>query len=83
MLVGRKEMARTSSKPGKTQTINHYLINGDWYLVDLPGYGYAGVSQTDREGWGKMIENYFRTRENLFCTFILVDSRLTPQKKDL
>lgn len=83
MLVGRKEMARTSSKPGKTQTINHYLINQSWYLVDLPGYGYAGVSRTDREGWGKMIENYFRKRENLFCTFILIDSRLTPQKKDL
>ncbi len=83
MLVGKKEMARTSSKPGKTQTINHYLINEDWYLVDLPGYGYAGVSRTDREGWGKMIENYFRKRENLFCTFILIDSRLTPQKKDL
>lgn len=83
MLVGRKEMARTSSKPGKTQTINHYLINKDWYLVDLPGYGYAGVSRTEREGWGKMIENYFRKRENLYCTFILIDSRLTPQKKDL
>jgi GTP-binding protein len=83
MLVGRKEMARTSSKPGKTQTINHYLINKAWYLVDLPGYGYAGVSRTEREGWGKMIENYFRKRENLYCTFILIDSRLTPQKKDL
>jgi GTP-binding protein len=83
MLVGKKELARTSGKPGKTQTINHYLINEAWYLVDLPGYGYAGVSRTEREGWGKMIENYLKKRENLFCTFILIDSRLTPQKIDL
>jgi GTP-binding protein len=83
MLVGRKELARTSAKPGKTQTINHYLINEAWFLVDLPGYGFAGVSRTAREGWGKMIENYLTKRENLFCTFILIDSRLDPQKNDL
>jgi GTP-binding protein len=83
MLAARKELARTSAKPGKTQTINHYLINQSWYLVDLPGYGFAGVSRTAREGWGKMIENYLTKRENLFCTFILIDSRLEPQKNDL
>jgi GTP-binding protein len=83
MLAARKELARTSAKPGKTQTINHYLINDLWYLVDLPGYGFAGVSRTAREGWGKMIENYLTKRENLFCTFILIDSRLEPQKNDL
>jgi GTP-binding protein len=83
MLAGRKELARTSAKPGKTQTINHYLVNETWYLVDLPGYGFAGVSRTAREGWGKMIENYLTKRENLFCTFILIDSRLEPQKNDL
>jgi GTP-binding protein len=83
MLAARKELARTSAKPGKTQTINHYLINQAWYLVDLPGYGYAGVSRTEREGWGKMIENYLTKRENLYCTFILIDSRLDPQKKDI
>lgn len=83
MLVNHKNMAKTSSKPGKTQTINHYLINAGWYLVDLPGYGYAGVSKTSREGWGAMIENYLQKRENLYCTFILIDSRLEPQKIDL
>jgi GTP-binding protein len=83
MLASRKELARTSAKPGKTQTINHYLVNQNWYLVDLPGYGYAGVSRTAREGWGKMIETYLTKRENLYCTFILIDSRLEPQKIDL
>jgi len=83
MLVNNKSLAKTSSKPGKTQTINHYLINAAWYLVDLPGYGYAGVSKSSREGWGAMIENYLQKRENLYCTFILIDSRLEPQKIDL
>lgn len=83
MLVNNKNLAKTSSKPGKTQTINHYMINAAWYLVDLPGYGYAGVSKTSREGWGGMIENYLQKRENLYCTFVLIDSRLEPQKIDL
>lgn len=83
MLVNKKEMARTSAKPGKTQTINHYLVNGAWYLVDLPGYGYAGVSKTARYDWGKMTEDYLLNRTNLYCTFVLLDARLDPQKNDL
>jgi GTP-binding protein len=83
MLTLRKNLAKTSSTPGKTQTINHFLINKNWYLVDLPGYGYASVSKSSKEGWSAMIESYFKKRENLFCTFILIDSRLDPQKKDI
>lgn len=83
MLVQRKQMARTSARPGKTQTINHYQINGAWYLVDLPGYGYAGVSQTQRSNWTALMDDYFLHRKNLLCTFVLLDSRLEPQAKDL
>jgi len=83
MLTQRKNLAKTSSTPGKTQTINHFLINKKWYLVDLPGYGYATVSKTTKEGWSQMIESYFKQRENVYCTFILIDSRLEPQKKDI
>ncbi|MFZ5970782.1 MAG: ribosome biogenesis GTP-binding protein YihA/YsxC [Bacteroidota bacterium] len=83
MLVGQKNLAKTSGKPGKTQTINHFHINNEWYLVDLPGYGYASVSQSARAKWGVMIEQYLLKRENLHCTFILIDSRLTPQAIDL
>jgi GTP-binding protein len=83
MLTQTKDLAKTSSKPGKTQTINHFLINESWYLVDLPGYGYASVSKTLREGFGQMIEDYVQKRENLSCIFILIDSRLEPQKNDL
>lgn len=83
MLTNRKNLAKTSSTPGKTQTINHFLINHKWYLVDLPGYGYASVSKTTKEGWSNMIESYFKQRENVYCTFILIDSRLEPQKKDI
>ncbi len=83
MLVGQKNLAKTSGKPGKTQTINHFHINNAWYLVDLPGYGYASVSQSARAKWGIMIEQYLMKRENLHCTFILIDSRLTPQAIDL
>jgi GTP-binding protein len=83
MLVGQKGLAKTSSRPGKTQTINHFLVNSEWYLVDLPGYGYAGVSQTARAQWGGMIEAYVTKRSNLQCTFVLIDSRLEPQGKDL
>ena len=83
MITNRKDLAKTSGKPGKTQTINHFLVNQKWYLVDLPGYGYAGVSRTARKGWGKMIETYLLNRENLYCTFVLVDARHEPQKKDI
>lgn len=82
-LVNRKDLAKTSGKPGKTQTINHFLVNKKWYLVDLPGYGYASVSQTTRKGWSKMIEDYLLKRDNLYCTFVLIDSRLAPQPIDL
>ena len=83
MLTNRKNLAKTSNKPGKTQTINHFIINEQWYLVDLPGYGYAKVSREKREGFGKIIENYVLKRENLHCLFILLDARLEPQKIDL
>ena len=82
-LVQRRSLAKTSVKPGKTQTINHFLINNAWYLVDLPGYGYASVSKGLRAGFGKMIEEYVSKRETLNCLFILIDSRLEPQKNDL
>ncbi len=83
LLTGRKSLAKISVKPGKTQTINHFIIDATWYLVDLPGYGFASVSKISREGFGKMIEEYFTQRENLYCTFILIDSRLPPQKIDV
>jgi len=83
MLVDRKKLAKTSSTPGKTQTVNHFLVNDQWYLVDLPGYGYASASRSARFEWGKMIEHYLKNRKNLFCTFILLDARLEPQAIDL
>lgn len=83
MLTNSRKLAKTSVKPGKTQTINHFLINDSWYLVDLPGYGYASVSKSLREGFGKMIEEYVLKRENLSCLFILLDPRVEPQKIDL
>jgi GTP-binding protein len=83
MLTNNRKLAKTSVKPGKTQTINHFLINEAWYLVDLPGYGYASVSKSTREGFGKMIEAYVKKRENLDCLFILIDPRVEPQKNDL
>lgn len=83
MLTNRKGLAKVSVKPGKTQTINHFVINQAWYLVDLPGYGYASVSKDKRYGFGKMIEQYILARENLYCLFILIDSRLDPQPIDL
>jgi GTP-binding protein len=83
MLTLTKKLAKTSVKPGKTQTINHFLINNTWYLVDLPGYGYASVSKSTREGFGKMIEQYVLQRENLSCLFILIDPRVAPQKNDI
>lgn len=83
MLVGQKELAHTSSHPGKTQTINHYLIDKAWYLVDLPGYGYAKVARTMRNEWQKTLEKYILSRENLMNVFVLVDSRIPPQQSDL
>jgi GTP-binding protein len=83
MLANHKGIAKTSSKPGKTQTINHFLVNNAWYLVDLPGYGYAKISKTMREKWVKMINDYLILRENLQVVFVLIDARLEPQKIDL
>lgn len=82
-LVNKKDLAKTSSQPGKTQLINHFLIDQDWYLVDLPGYGYARVSRDNRVVWGKMIRNYILKRENLLNVYLLIDSRHSPQKIDI
>ena len=83
MLTGRTALAKTSSTPGKTQVINHFNINDEWYLVDLPGYGYARVSKTSRADWSKMINAYLTRRENLTCVCVLLDSRHPPQAPDL
>ena len=83
MLMERKDLAKTSGKPGKTQLINHFKIHNQWFLVDLPGYGYAKVSKKKRQIFQFFIENYFKEREQLVCTFVLVDSRHDPQKIDL
>lgn len=93
MLCNKKNLAKTSASPGKTQLINHFEIESSgksktgkvlkWYLVDLPGYGYAKVAQSDRRRWEQMIEGYIRKRENLTCMFVLIDSRHEPQKVDL
>ncbi len=82
-LTGFSKLAKTSGTPGKTQTINHFVINENWYLVDLPGYGYAKVSQDMKKKWIAMLQKYLQERENLVNTFILVDSRLEPQKIDI
>lgn len=92
MICNNQKLAKTSAAPGKTQMINHFLIESldeksnkktDWYLVDLPGYGYAKVAQGQRKQWIKMIENYIRKRENLLNLFVLIDSRHKPQEIDL
>src|SRR5688572_7009267 len=83
MIAGNQKLAKTSGTPGKTQLINHFLINKEWYLVDLPGYGFAKVSQSARNRWEQMIENYLRKRENLVNVFVLIDARHSPQKLDL
>lgn len=83
MLTNHAKLAKTSASPGKTQMINHFLINDSFYIVDLPGYGYAKVSQAQRAQWAKMIEAYLRTRENLITVFVLIDSRHEPQNIDL
>lgn len=83
MLTGWSKLAKTSVQPGKTRTINHFLINNKWYLVDLPGYGYAKVPVKLREKWVKETEHYILRRENLVCLFVLLDSRHKPQQSDL
>ena len=96
MLCQKKKLAKVSNKPGKTKLINHFLINGNtnfahneknagqpWYLVDLPGYGYAGVSKVEKEAWKNWFADYFIKRENLMCAFILIDSRIPAQKIDM
>lgn len=99
MICRKKDLARVSKKPGKTKLINHFLIKGinkfpnlsqtqknsglSWYLVDLPGYGYAGVSKQEKAGWVKWLDDYLLKRENLLCVFVLLDLRLPPQEIDL
>jgi GTP-binding protein len=87
MLTGKRELAKVSANPGKTQMINHFEIRSTkdkrWYLVDLPGYGFAIISQKQRKGWQKMIDDYIRQRENLMNLFALIDSRHKPQQKDI
>lgn len=83
MLTGRNSLAKTSGKPGKTQLINHFRINSNWFLVDLPGYGYARVSKSTKETFQKFITDYFERREQLVCAFVLIDIRLEAQKIDL
>ena len=83
MLTGKKKLAKTSSTPGKKQLINHFVINENWYLVDLPGYGYAKASKKSRNNWEQFISEYLLHRKNLLTTFVLIDARLEPQKIDL
>lgn len=83
MLTGWSKLAKTSVQPGKTRTINHFYINENWYLVDLPGYGYAKVPIKLREKWVKATENYILKRDNLVCLFVLLDSRHKPQRSDV
>ena len=83
MLVERKKLAKTSSTPGKTRLINHFKINDQWFLCDLPGYGYAKVSKKERESFALMIEKYATQRSNLVCFFVLIDARIPPQQIDL
>lgn len=83
MLTANKKLAKTSSTPGKTQLINHFLINENWYLVDLPGYGFAKVPLKEKSKWEKMTWDYLETRENLLYVFVLIDIRIPPQKIDL
>lgn len=82
-MINRKNLARTSSKPGKTQTLNFYIINDELHFVDVPGYGYAKVAKTERAAWGKMIETYFTSREQLRAAVLIVDLRHPPTKDDI
>lgn len=83
MICDHKDLAKTSSKPGKTQHIVRFSVDNKWFLVDLPGYGYAKVSKESREKFGRLIQDYILDRESLYCLFVLIDSRLEPQKIDL
>jgi GTP-binding protein len=83
MLTNFSKLAKISGRPGKTQLINHFIINENWYLVDLPGYGYAKVSKKNRNKWQEFIQAYLINRENLYCLFILIDARLEPQQIDI
>ncbi len=83
MLCDRKDLARTSKKPGKTQMLNYFIIDKAWNIVDLPGYGYAKRSKSKRDEWRKMIEGYLQKRQQLMCAFILLDSNIPPQKIDM
>lgn len=83
MITGFKNLAKTSSTPGKTKLINHFLINESWYLADLPGYGFAKVSKTEKKSWDGMIKGYLNNRKNLLSVFLLIDSRHEPLKNDL
>lgn len=82
-ILESKSAAKTSSTPGKTQLINHFLVENKWYLVDLPGYGFAKVSQKERAKWEKMVRDYLIKRKQLACLFVLIDSRIPPQQSDL
>lgn len=83
MLCQKKELAHTSGKPGKTQLLNYYLIENQWYLVDLPGYGYAKISKKKRKEWERMIHGYLSKKETLQCSFVLIDANIPPQESDL
>jgi len=83
MITGRKNLAKTSGLPGKTKTINYFLINSNWHLVDLPGYGYAKTSQKQREKWIKTTTDYILKTDKLVCLFVLIDSRIEPQDSDI
>ncbi len=82
-ITNKKSLAKTSGRPGKTRLINHFLINNEWYLVDLPGYGFAKVPENERKKWEKFLKKYILERSNLYCLFVLIDSRHEPQKIDL
>ena len=82
-ICNRKKLAKTSSQPGRTRLINHFLVDNSWYLVDLPGYGYAKFSKTERKKLKPIVEQYLLSRKSLMCLFLLIDSRHTPQKNDL
>jgi GTP-binding protein len=83
MLLGRKQLAKISSRPGKTQLINHFLVNDAWYLVDLPGYGWAQVGKTKRQQWAEMVKAYLLHRQQISFVLVLVDARHEPQKLDI
>ncbi len=83
MLTKKKALAKISGSPGKTRLINHFVIDDKWYLVDLPGYGYAKIAKTERQKWERLVRDYILLRKNLYCLFVLIDSRHVPQKSDL